>query len=174
MSEIAGGVGVLNSSTDPALVRAATSTDVALYAMARVPTTLGAWVKVVTSSVVHELSVAPVLVYKRRSPTLDVVTNDGTGPGMTIGSLAAATLEVGIVVVVGGFVVVVDFTGFVVVVAGFVVVVAGFVVVVEGAVVVVVAGFVVVVVAGFVEGAVVVVVAASWWWSWAWAPAPRR
>ena len=144
VSEINAGVGVLNSSTEPALVRAARSTDVELYAMASVPTTLGACVKLVTSSVVHEFRVVPVLVYKRRSPTLDVVTNDGTGPGMTMGSLATATLELGIVVVVVGFVVVVDCTGFVVVVVG------AFVVVVPGAVVVVVAGFVVVVVAGLV------------------------
>jgi hypothetical protein len=71
------------------------------------------------------------LVYKRRSPTLEVVTNDGTGPGMTIGSLATVTLELGIVVVV-------VVTGFVVVVTGFVVVVTGLVVVVTGLVVVVV------------------------------------
>src|SRR5579863_2780305 len=98
---------------------------------------------------------------------LDVVTKAGTGPGMTIGSLATATLDAGsvvvvtglVVVVVGGFVVVV--TGFVVVVVpGFVVVVTGLVVVVVGDFVVVVTGFVVVV-TGFVvvvTGFVVVVV----------------
>jgi hypothetical protein len=92
---------------------------------------------------------------------LDVVTNEATGPGITIGSLATATLEVGSVVVVTGFVVVV--TGLVVVVApalvvvvtGFVVVVTGFVVVVTG-LVVVVTGLVVV-----VTGVVVVVVGAA-------------
>ena len=54
---------------------------------------------------------------------MDVVTNEGSGPGMTIGSLATVTLEAGSVVVVTGLVVVV--TGFVVVVVdlGFVVVV---------------------------------------------------
>jgi hypothetical protein len=97
---------------------------------------------------------------------LDVVTNVGTSPGMTTGSLASATLDAGIVVVVtglvvvvvGGFVVVVP--GLVVVVTGLVVVVTGFVVVVTGFVVVVVGGFVVVV-PGFVvvvTGFVVVVV----------------
>jgi hypothetical protein len=159
VSETDGGVGVLNSSTEPTLVKAATSTDVALYAMASVPLTLGAWVSVVTSRVVHELSVGPVFVYKSRSPTLEVVTNDGTSPGMTIGSLATVTLELGIVVVVGGFVEVVVDTGLVVVVAGFVVVVPGFVVVVTG-LVVVVAGLVVVVtgLVVVVAGLVVVVV----------------
>jgi hypothetical protein len=169
VSETTAGVGVEKSSTEPTLVRAATSTEVELYAMASVPLTLGAWVSVVTSRVVHEFSVGPVLVYKRRSPTLEVVTNEGTGPGMTTGSLATATLELGIVVVVGGFVVVVVaglvvvvvgalvvvvtglvvvVTGFVVVVTGLVVVVTGFVVVVTGLVVVVTGLVVVVVVVG--------------------------
>jgi hypothetical protein len=143
---------VLKSSTEPALVSAATSTDVELYAIAMALATLGAWVNAVTSSDVQELRVEPVLVYTRRSPTLDVVTNVGTAPGMTSGSLATVTLELGMVVVVGGFVVVVDFTGFVAVVPGAVVVVTGFVVVVVGFVVVV-TGFVVV-----VTGLVVVVV----------------
>ena len=60
--ETTDGVGVLKSSTEPALVSAATSTDVALKAMASVPTTLGACVRVVTSSDVHVLSVDPVFV----------------------------------------------------------------------------------------------------------------
>ncbi len=90
---------------------------------------------------------------------LERVTKEATGPGMTIGSLAKATLEPGRVVVVTGFVVVV--AGFVVVVTGLVVVVdpPGFVVVVAPAMVVVVAGLVVVV-TGFVvvvTGFVVVV-----------------
>jgi hypothetical protein len=150
VSETTVGVGVEKSWTEPTLVKAATSTEMALNAMASVPTTLGAWVSVVTSRVVHEFSVDPVLVYKRRSPTLEVVTNEGTDPGMTIGSLAAATLELGIVVVVGGFVVVVvgGFVVVVVVVEALVVVVTGLVVVVTGLVVVVTGLVVVVVVVG--------------------------